>query len=194
MIDAFVRLAEATGSARWLHEAIRTADDLLRLFWDDTDGGVFTTGIDAEALVTRPKELMDNATPGANSLAAAGLLRLAALTGIDRYRVHAQRIVNLLGEAAGRIPLGFGNMLLAVELNALGSTEVVITGDRPDLVEAAQRRWSPGAVLAWGEPTASPLWEGRDERGSDGRAYVCRDQVCGLPADDVAMLMTQLGS
>ena len=194
MIDAFVRLAEATGSARWLHEAIRTADDLLRLFWDDTDGGVFTTGIDAEALVTRPKELMDNATPGANSLAAVGLLRLAALTGIDRYRVHAQRIVDLLGEAAGRIPLGFGNMLLAVELSALGSTEVVITGDRPDLVEAAQRRWSPGAVLAWGEPTASPLWEGRDERGPDGRAYVCRDQVCGLPADDVAMLMTQLGS
>lgn len=194
MIDAFVRLAEATGSARWLHEAIRTADDLLRLFWDETDGGVFTTGNDAEELVTRPKELMDNATPGANSLAAVGLLRLAALTGIDRYREHAQRIIDLLGEAAGRVPLGFGNMLLGVELSALGSTEIVITGDRSDLVEAVQRRWLPTAVLAWGEPTASPLWEGRDERGTEGRAYVCRDQVCGLPADDVAMLLTQLGS
>jgi uncharacterized protein YyaL (SSP411 family) len=85
-------------------------------------------------------------------------------------------------------------MLLGVELSALGSTEVVISGDRPELVKAVQRRWLPTAVLAWGEPTASPLWEGRDERGAEGRAYVCRDQVCGLPADDVAMLLTQLGS
>ena len=192
MIDAFVRLSEASGQSRWLEEACRSADALVDLFWDPTDGGVFTTGSDAESLVTRPKELMDNATPGANSLAAVGLLRLAALTGVDRYREHAQRIVDQLGEVAGRMPLGFGHLLLAVELAALGSTEIVITGERPDLVAAVQRRWIPAAVLAWGEPTDSPLWEGRDERGAQGRAYVCHDRVCGLPADDVAMLTTQL--
>jgi hypothetical protein len=192
MIDAFVRLAEATGQARWLDEANATADALIDLFWDEQDGGVFTTGTDAESLVTRPKELMDNATPGATSLAAVGLLRLAAITGVDRHREHAQRIVDQLGEVAARMPLGFGHLLLAVELATLGSTEIVITGDRPDLVGAVQRQWSPTAVLAWGEPTDSPLWEGRDERGAEGRAYVCHDRVCGLPADDVATLLTQL--
>jgi hypothetical protein len=135
---------------------------------------------------------MDNATPGATSLAAVGLLRLAAITGVDRHREHAQRIVDQLGEVAARMPLGFGHLLLAVELATLGSTEIVITGDRPDLVGAVQRQWSPSAVLAWGEPTNSPLWEGRDERGAEGRAYVCHDRVCGLPADDVATLLTQL--
>ncbi len=193
MIDAFVRLAEASGQARWIDEAVATADALVELFWDDENGGVFTTGADAEALVTRPKELMDNATPGANSLAAVGLLRLAALTGIDRHLDRANRIVTMLGEAAGRLPLGFGHLLYAVELQAMGSTEIVITGDRPDLVTAVQRRWTPDAVLAWGEPTSSLLWEGRDDTGADGRAYVCHDRVCGLPADDVAMLLTQLG-
>ena len=58
-----------------------TADALLELFWDDERGGLFTTGHDAEALVARPKDLLDNATPSANALAAVGLLRLAALTG-----------------------------------------------------------------------------------------------------------------
>ena len=84
MIDAFIRLGEASGEARWIDEAITTADALIELFWDEQDGGVFSTGSDAESLVTRPKELMDNATPGANSLAAVGLLRLAAITGGGR--------------------------------------------------------------------------------------------------------------
>ena len=194
MIDAFIRLGEASGEARWIDEAITTADALIELFWDEQDGGVFSTGSDAESLVTRPKELMDNATPGANSLAAVGLLRLAAITGDDRHRRYGEQIVAMLGEAAGRLPLAFGHLLYAVELQSLGSTEIVITGDRPDLVSAVQQRWNPGAVLVWGEPTSSPLWEGRDETGADGRAYVCHDRACGLPADDVETLITQLGT
>ena len=57
------------------------ADDLFRLFHDDESGGFFTTGSDAEALIVRPQDFFDNATPSENSLAADGLLRLAALTG-----------------------------------------------------------------------------------------------------------------
>ena len=80
------------------------ADALLDLFWDHEHGGVFTTGHDAEALIARPKDLMDNATPGANGLAAVGLLRLAALTGDERYREHGEAIVRLLGAMAVRAP------------------------------------------------------------------------------------------
>ena len=76
----------------------------------------------------------------------------------------------------------------------LGTTEVVVTGDRPDLLDEVRRHWLPLAVTAWGERTDSPLWEGRDETGADGRAYVCRGYVCGMPATDVATLTTQLTS
>jgi len=192
LVDAFVRMAELTGEARWLDEARTTAEALERLFWDDEAGGVFTTGSDAEALVTRPKELMDNAVPSGNSLAAVGFLRLAALTGEERWRERAEAIVRLLGEPAGRVPMAFGNLLLAVELLLLGTTEVVVTGERPDLLAEVRRRWLPLAVTAWGERTGSPLWEGRDETGSDGRAYVCRGYVCGVPATDVPTLAAQL--
>src|SRR5690606_20926989 len=95
MVDAFTRLAEATGAARWIREATSTADGLLERFWDDEDGGLFTTGDDAEQLITRPKDLLDNATPSANSLAAVALQRLAALTGIERYYERAEDILRL---------------------------------------------------------------------------------------------------
>ena len=63
--------------------------------------------------MTRPKELMDNAVPSGNSLAAVGLLRLGALTGDESLRDRAEAIVRLLGEPAGRVPMAFGNLLLA---------------------------------------------------------------------------------
>ena len=63
-----------------------------------------------------------------------------------------------------------------------------MVGDRPDLVAAVQRAWTPDAVLAWGEPWASPLWEGRQ----DGLAYVCRHFTCQAPVDSVDDLLTSL--
>ena len=188
LVDAFARLAEATGEARWIDAARTTADALLDLFWDAERGGVFTTGSDAEQLITRNKDLMDNATPGANSLAAVGLYRLGALTGEARYRNHADQILRLAGPVAARHPTAFGHMLVAVDLAAHGVDEVVVAGDRPDLVDAVQRTFLPRAVLAWGERYDSPLWEGRP----DGAAYVCRDYTCGLPAADPGALAAQL--
>lgn len=188
LVDAFTRLAEATGEARWISEAIRTADDMLERFWDREDGGLFTTGDDAESLVTRPKDLLDNATPSANSLAAVALQRLAALTGIDRYRERSEDILRLIGSAPSEHPTAFGHVLTAADLHASGITEIVIAGDRPDLVEAVQQRFLPTAVLAWGEPFDSPLWEGRDTPA----AYVCRNYVCELPVNDVDALLTSL--
>jgi uncharacterized protein YyaL (SSP411 family) len=188
LVDAFTRLAEATGEARWIDEARAVADALLDLFWDDANGGVFTTGHDAEPLIARTKDLMDNATPGANGLAAVGLLRLAALTGDDRYRRHGEAVVRLIGPLAVEHPTAFGHAMAAVDLVARGTTEIVVAGDRPDLVTAARARLLPDAVLAWGERYDSPLWEGRD----DGRAYVCRSYACQLPAPDAATLTSQL--
>jgi len=188
LVDAFTRLAEVTGEARWIAAAQETADALLDLFWDEARGGVFTSGHDAEALIARPKDLMDNATPGANGLAAVGLLRLAALTDRARYREAGETVVRLLAPLAIQHPTAFGHGLGAVDLLVRGTTEVVVAGDRPDLVAVAQRRFAPDQVLAWGERYDSPLWEGRE----DGRAYVCRSYACQLPATTVEDLRAQL--
>ena len=75
-------------------------------------------------------------------------------------------------------PLACANSVAACELSAGGITEVVITGARPDLLAVTRARFEPTVVLAWGEPTSSPLWAGRD----DGYGYVCRRYVCLAPA------------
>ncbi|MFN2606467.1 MAG: thioredoxin domain-containing protein [Acidimicrobiales bacterium] len=188
LVGAFTRLAEATGEARWVAEAQAVADAMLSLFWDDANGGLFTTGTDAERLITRTKDVLDNAVPSANGAAAVALHRLAALVGDDRYRDRAEAIVALLAEPLRRQPLGFTHLLHAVELGAGPVTEVAVTGHRPDLVAAVHRRWLPYGVLAWGEPYPSPLFDDR----RPGLAYVCRDYACSAPVSDADELTAQL--
>ncbi len=188
LVDLFTRLGELTGRAVWTVRATQTADALLDLFHDDLEGGFFTTGHDAEALIVRTKDVFDGATPSANAVAALSLARLGALTGNERYARSAREVVDLLGDLLVRHPTAFAHTLLTAARVAEGWTEVVVTGPRPDLVDVVRRGWRPGTVLAWGEPLDSPLWRGRD--GS--RAYVCRNYACRLPADDPHTLSAQL--
>jgi uncharacterized protein YyaL (SSP411 family) len=190
LVDAFTRLAELTGEARWVAEARTTADALLALFEDPDGGGLFTTGHDAEALVARQKDVFDNATPSGNSAGALALARLAMLTGEARYAEAADRMARLVGDAAGSHPTAFAHLLAALDVMAGPAAEVAVVGDRHDLVAAVQRRFLPRAVLAWGEPFPSPLWEGRTE----GRAYVCEGFACQAPADSVEALEAQLAA
>jgi uncharacterized protein YyaL (SSP411 family) len=192
LVEAFSRLAEATGRARWVSEANSVADDLLELFWDDDQGGFQTTGADAERLIARPKDTQDGAIPAANSVAAAALLRLGALTGRSRLRDHALAVIEIIGPALRRAPVAFSGLVTAADLAARGLTEVAITGDRPDLVAAVQQRYRPDTVLAWGEPYPSPLWDGRTGPDTVGLAFVCRDWTCQAPVDDVGRLLDQL--
>jgi len=188
LVDACTRLAEATGEARWIARAREVAADLLDRFWDDESGGLFTTGHDAPRLVARQKDVLDGATPSAASTAALALLRLATLTGDDEYDRRARILVTLAGDAPARAPTAFAQLLAAVDLAAGPTAEVAVVGDRPDLVGEALRRYLPRAVVAWGEPYPSPLWEGRQ----DGAAYLCERFACRQPAHSVAELAAQL--
>ena len=188
LIDGFTRLAELSGQARWIDSARELVDVLLDHFWDVDRGGLFTTPDDGEQLVARQKELLDNGTPSANSTAAVALARLGALTGEARYTNHADQIIRLLARAIPQSPSAFSHALAAIATRLAGTTEIVITGDRRDLVAEVRRHWLPDTVVAWGEPYDSPLWNDRPE----GFAFVCRDHVCQLPVEKVTDLSAHL--
>jgi uncharacterized protein YyaL (SSP411 family) len=180
LVDCFVRLAELTGEQRWLAEADVAADAMLGLFAGD-GGGLFTTGHDAERLIVRPRELFDGVTPAASSVAAVALCRLGSLTGDATRLDAATSLVAAAADILETSPTALPHLLWAAELLAFGCTEIVIAGERPDLVAAAARRYQPRAVLAWGERAPTALWQGRD----DGRAYVCRGGTCLQPATTI---------
>jgi uncharacterized protein YyaL (SSP411 family) len=192
LIEAFTRLAEATGEAGWIAEATRAADALIDLFWD---GSAFaTTGRDSEHLIARPIDTQDGALPSANSVAASALQRLSGLTGIDRYQDHARALIEAMGAAMGAAPVAFTGMVAAADLARRGLTEIVVTGSRPDLVAEVVQPYLPDAVLAWGEPFDSPLWSGRTDPAMAGLAFVCRNFTCQAPVGEADALGAALST
>jgi uncharacterized protein len=187
LVDAFTRLSELTGNARFMALARETADGLLELFFDEGEGDLFTTGRDAERLIVAAKDHFDGAVPSANSAAALALARLGALSGDSRYLDAASAIDGVVAPVMAEHPQAFAHGLLAGELLASGPIEVAV-GRRPDLLAAVRRRFLPTAVVAWGEPYPSPLWEGR----SPDAGYVCREYACLAPATTVEDLDRQL--
>ena len=197
LVDAFTRLAEATGQSRWIDEARTTADTMFDWFFDPSNGGLFTNAEDGEHLIVRQKDIADSSVASANSMGAMALYRLAALTGEPRYANHADRILHLVaGQMNDKVGM-FSNAMLATDLARRGTTEVVIVGgedadgtehDMSTFVRTAHSIWRPDAVIAWGEPYDSPLWEGR----SAGRAYVCRDHVCAAPSSTLGEFVQAL--
>jgi uncharacterized protein YyaL (SSP411 family) len=199
LLGALVTMAEVDDVA-WLADARTVADGLVALF-ADPDGGFFTTGADAEALIVRPVDFQDNAVPAANSLAADGLLRLAALTGEARGDEPVRRLLGRLAPIAVEHPTAFAYLLGAIDRAVSPSLEVAIVGDAADPATAALRhevtgRLLPNAVVATAAPgegaELTPLLADRPLVDGHAAAYVCENFACRLPVTDPDALRAQL--
>jgi uncharacterized protein YyaL (SSP411 family) len=198
LLEALLTLAEVDDVA-WLADARWVADELLRLFHDDeAGGGFFTTGADAESLIVRPKEYQDNATPAENSLAADGLLRLAALTGEARYEAPAADVLRLLGPVLAEHATTFAYLLGALERLVTPPLEVAVVSDADGaaLRREVHGRLLPASVTVGAAPGAgadlTPLLAGRGLVDGKPTAYVCEHFVCRQPVTAPEDLRAQL--
>ena len=195
LADALITLYEACGDGAYLAAARELVDDALRRF---EDGGVlYDTASDAEPLLVRPRTIDDNPIPAGQSVLASALLRLAALTGQNRFRESADMIMGPLAGVVARSPLAVSAMACAIDRAQTPSREVAISGPVDDertrrLVDTVHATWSPNIVLAWGDADVELL---ADRPLVDGRpaAYVCENFACQRPVTEPEELAALLG-
>ena len=199
LADGLLALYEATFDERWFTTAVALAERILVRFADPA-GGFFDTADDHERLVTRPKDVQDNAVPSGNAMATTVLLRLAALTGEGRYRDAAERAMRTVIPFVARYPTGFAQWLSAMDFALAPVVELAIVGalaadETQALLAVATDGFRPNQVLAVSpDPAASviPLMADRVAIGDVATAYVCRGFVCLLPVTDPASLQAEL--
>ncbi len=199
LADGLLALYEASFDEHWFLVARELADTILEHFADPA-GGFFDTADDHEALVTRPKDPQDNATPSGGSMATRVLLRLGALTGDARYGAAAERALATVAAYLDRYPTGFANWLSAAELAVGGIAEIAIVGAPGDpatdaLLAEVRRGGRADLVVALSaDPggSAIPLLADRTRIDGSPTAYVCRAFTCRLPVTDAAALAVQL--
>ena len=203
LAQALLVLYEADANPAWLNWARALADDAQARFAEVTDegftGAYFATAHDAEELLTRPKDLWDNAQPAGSSVLVDVHLRLAALTGDGAYSDRAETTLKLFAPRAQQAPTGYGELLRGLERLLAGPVEVAVVGPADDsatqaLVAAYRSTWRPGAVLAVGdEGTAEPeLLEARALVDGRPAGYVCRNFACERPVTDPGEFLAAL--
>lgn len=196
--EGFLTLASVTGEGVWVEFAGFFLDTVLLQFTTE-DGALYDTAADAEALIRRPQDPTDNATPSGWTAAAGALLSYAALTGSGLHRDAAERALGIVTALAGRAPRFIGWGLAVAEAALDGPREVAVVGPQGDPATAALHRaallgTAPGAVVATGAPGSDevPLLQDRPLVDGAPAAYVCRHFTCAQPTTDPAELTARL--
>jgi uncharacterized protein len=183
--SGFLSLVQATGDAVWLDRAKVLLDAAIERFRTE-DGGFFDTAADAEALVARPRDPGDNASPSGLSSMIHALVDAHALTGAGRYRTVAEEALATVAALAEKAPRFAGWSLAAAQTMVTGGPlEVAVVGPTGDVRSALalRARQHPGAVVieADGPRDDVPLLSGRTPVDGRPAAYVCRGFVCERP-------------
>ncbi len=187
LIFGLLELFQADGDSAWLEWAVTLQRRQDELFWDEADGGWFsTTGRDKTVLL-RMKEDYDGAEPTASSVSVLNLLMLSHLVDNPQWSERIERTLRLFGarlEQTGRaVPM----MAAALSTAVAGVQQIVLVGDEADrqrLARVIARRYVPFAMtidvreehrdrLAVMMPFMAAM---RSSRGA--AAYVCRNFTC----------------
>jgi uncharacterized protein YyaL (SSP411 family) len=196
LILSLLDLYQSDFKLEWFEAASKLVNEMAEHF-TDPNGGFFDTRDDHEALIVRPKDMQDNATPSGNAMACEALFKLAAFTDKGRYRDMAEQALGLVADFAVRYPTSFGRWLLAADF-ALGNVKQVAVvyedekNGAEELLQALRSGFRPKQIVAASSvpllPGAPPLLQGRPVRDGKPTVYVCENFVCKIPVTTISEL------
>ena len=199
LIFGLLELFQADGDPAWLEWALTLQRRQDELFWDDHEGGWFsTTGADPSVLL-RLKEEYDGAEPAASSVSVLNLLILAHLLppNVERNLQVARKVDRTFGMFANNASMrgrAVPMMLAALSTYHSGLPQIVVAGEPGDagttaLMAEVRRRYMPTTIVVplldrhrAAVSRLLPWTAALDRKSGRATAYVCRDFACDMPA------------
>lgn len=182
-IKALIDLQQATlnapqSSINWLEKAVSLQTEFDEFLWSRELGGYYNTANDASSdLLIRERSYVDNATPAANGIAIANLVRLALLTEDLKYLDRAEQALQVFSSLMTESPQACPSLFSALDWYR-NHTLVRTT---PEQIELLSRQYLPTAVFK--AETSLP-------QGTVG--LVCQGLTCSEPAESATQLQAQV--
>lgn len=105
-----------TPSSNWLEKAIKVQEEFDEFLWSVELAGYYNTASDASAdLLVRERSYGDNATPSANGVAIANLVRLALLTEDLQYLDRAEQSLQAFSSVMNQSPQACPSLFTALD-------------------------------------------------------------------------------
>lgn len=200
---AMLALYEATFDVGHLESAIHYAEIMCDLFEDKENGGFCLYSEESEALIIRPKETYDGATPSGNSVAAFVLCRLGKLTAEEKWEERAKRQLDYLSSSMKAYPSSHTFGLMAAQLELYPSQEVVCTAasqkDVAQLKNELSNVFLPNlSLLVKTKENAERInalasyVKGYLNTGDKTHYYICENKTCSVPFTGADVLVKRV--
>jgi hypothetical protein len=199
VIQGLLDLYEASFDVDWLKFATELQETQDRLFYDERNGGYFSTSGKDESVFLRMKDDNDGAEPAASSVAALNLLRLsqvrddAATAGPER----ARKTIDAFASTLSHFPSAMPQMLVAFDYSSSKPRQIVIAGKKnaPEtkaLLKEVHGHFLPKTILLLADGGEGQKYLGEKNEAIramspiDGKAaaYVCENFTCKAPVTD----------
>jgi len=204
-IWGLLELYEATFDVKYLHLAISLNEDMIRLFWDDEEGGFYFTADTDENILVRTKKIYDGAYPSGNSVAAINLLRLARITGYPELEAKAAQLLQTFSNSVSQAPAAHTFLMIALDFAIGPSYEVVVVGDPTkndtnEMLNTLKRTFIPNKVLLFRPAHVehpeivryAEFTRNLSSKGGKATVYVCRNYECSLPTTSIGEMLRLL--
>jgi uncharacterized protein YyaL (SSP411 family) len=192
-----IELYQATYEKRFLDEAWRVNEVMMKMF-ADPEGGFYFTSSEAEELLTRRKDLYDGAIPSGNSVAFMNMMRLSRLTGNTSLEEEAAKLSSFFSSSVLGAPHAYSMLLSGLDFAFGPSTEVVVSGKNDeikDIISQLDQRYLPNMVVhRYSTELATSVEYISGMNPSDSSLiYVCTGFVCNLPTGNMEKVWELLG-
>ena len=204
LIQGLINLYQTSFDLKFAEQAQVLQEQMIKNFWDDKNGGFFSTPEDSTDLPVRPKELYDGAIPSANSVALVNLVSLGRLTGDPGWEDRAQSLVQAFAGTVKSQPQAFTYFLCGLDFALQPGQEIIITGEplAPDtrqLLEALNMNFTPHKVaIVKSDQNADRLskfsgyTDGLQVIQGKATAHVCRDGSCTDSTSDSQIMLDKV--
>lgn len=188
-IEAFIALYEATFEEKWLHQAKKIVDTAIQLFYDAEVKTFYYTANNAEELIARKSEIMDNVIPSSSSVTIRQLYKLGLLFDNEDYTAIADQVFANVFPHIKSYGSAYSNWAIQLLEHHYGVNEIALTGNNilDWRKELDQHIYLPNKILLGGTKSTLPLLQHKQDMIS--KAYLCRNKSCSLPQTSIAQLI-----
>jgi len=204
LILGLLSLYQTTFDLTWAEKARTLQEIMIEKFWDEKDGGFFSTaGVNTD-LPVRPKDLYDGAIPSANSVALSNLVTLSRLTGDSMWDDRAQAQIRAFSGTLKSQPQAFTYFLCALDFAMRPGQEVIIAGEPQaketrQLLAALNLDFAPNKVaMVKSDQNAAQLarfagyTDGLQVIAGKATAHVCRNGACTDSTTDTRIMLDKI--
>jgi len=204
LIHGLLSLYQTTYDLVYAEEAKMLQEKMIARFWDEENGGFFSTPNGSVELPVRPKELYDGAIPSANSVALFNLVFLSKLTGDPQWENRAQAHIRAFAGTLKSQPQAFTYFLCALDFALRPGQEIIIAGEPQatetrELLSALNLNFTPNKVaIVKSDTNAERLakfagyTDGLQVIEGQATAHVCRNGSCTDTTTDTQTMVDKI--